>query len=181
MLTLRDESTAGGVAADLQCSPGDVAWVLFDGYGAAMNNSPYLGSRCERGECVPVVKQNFFPPEVAGIDGPGSEPGPFSVIDDHTAVFVGNTPPVDQPMTMMLLTDDGLGHGPRLTIPDGGPEQASAHAVSFTSRDSGWVVDSVLDRSFHILATADGGKTWTKQFERAADLTAFAVPARSGV
>ena len=164
VLTLHDDSTAGGIAADLQCSPGDTAWVLFDGYGGATGNSPYVGARCERGECVPVVRQNFFAPEVAGIDGPGSYPGPFSVIDDHTAVFVGNTPPADQPMSMILLSDDGLGRGPRLTIPDGSAQQASARAVSFTSPDRGWIVDSIAGTSFHILATADGGKTWTRQF-----------------
>lgn len=166
-LTVRDANdptVGGGVAGDLQCTAGGSAWVLFEGYGAAAGNAPYIGYRCANGACVAVVKQNYFPPPIAGIDGPGSYPGPFSVVDDHTAVFVGNTPPVEQPMTMMLVTDDGRGHGPRLTVPDGTAQEGGARAVSFTSREVGWILDTVGISVFHILARTNGGRSWTQQF-----------------
>ena len=49
------------------------------------------------GACRQVVLENFYQPPVPGIDGPGSGPGPFSVVYAHTAVFVGYTGPLDHP------------------------------------------------------------------------------------
>jgi photosystem II stability/assembly factor-like uncharacterized protein len=160
-----DASTDIGVAADVQCAPDSSAWMLFDGLNGAMNHLAYIGYRCPAtGECAAVVKENFFPPIIPSIDGPGSYPGPFSVIDAHTAVFVGNTPPVEQPLSMLLLTDDGKTRGPRLTIPERTTRGATALGASFVSAKRGWIVDSVGLEEFHILATTDGGKTWKQQF-----------------
>ena len=130
--------------------------------GAAAQFS-YIGYRCSDGKCVAVVKQNYFPPSITGIDGPGSYPGPFSVIDDHTAVFVGNTPPAEQPMTMLLVTDDGRGHVPRSRCPT--EPRGGRHALG-QLHESRRRMDSRHGRikAFHILATANGGRTWRQQY-----------------
>lgn len=164
-LAATDASTAVGVAADVQCASDNSAWILFDGLNGATGHLAYVGYRCPpTGTCAAVVKENFFPPIIPSIDGPGSYPGPFSVVDEHTAVFVGNTPPVAQPLSMLLLTDDGKTRGPLVAIPENATRGASALSASFVSARRGWIVDSVGLEEFHILATADGGKTWTQQY-----------------
>jgi len=158
-----DPSTVNGVGIDVQCAPDHSAWILFDGRNGATGHDSYVGYRCPAsGACRPVVRENFYSPSVPGIDGPGSAPGPFSVIDAHTAVFVGYTGPLDQPMSMMLLGDDGRQRGATLVVPDG-PPAAEPRSVSFVSGDRGWIVD-VVPGAAHILATTDGGKTWTQQY-----------------
>jgi photosystem II stability/assembly factor-like uncharacterized protein len=159
----RDPSAVNGVALDVQCASDHSAWILFDGRNGATGHDAYIGYRCAaNGACRPVVRENFYSPPVPGIDGPGSSPGPFSVIDAHTAVFVGFTGPLDQPMSTMLLGDDGRQRGPTLVVPDN-PLGGEPRAVSFASRDRGWVVDVVVGES-HILATTNGGTTWTRQY-----------------
>jgi photosystem II stability/assembly factor-like uncharacterized protein len=152
-----------GEPSDLQCTPGNDAWVLINGNDCAAGTCAYIGYRCAAaGSCTPVAEE--IPTKAADpLKGPGSGPGPFSVIDDHTAVFVGFTGPAEHPMTLMLLSDDGRQRGPVLVVPDSGPQQPTPQSVSFTSRVRGWIVDSVGDAT-HILATADGGKSWTVQY-----------------
>lgn len=65
-------------------------------------------------------------------------------------------------MSMVLLSDDGRTRGPKMVVPDG-PTEAEPYAVSFTSRDRGWLVDTLAGAA-HILATTDGGRSWRVQY-----------------
>jgi len=152
VLTVRDPAVAqDGVASDLQCTAGDDAWILFDGRNCGAGSCAYISYRCDAtGGCVKFT-------------GPASNPGPFSVIDDHTAVFVGFAGPVLNPMSVMFVRDDGRQRGPAMVVPDGDPAQASPQGVDFVSPTHGWIVDGALFES-HILGTTDGGKTWTVQY-----------------
>ena len=162
-LVVKEPSSLRGVATDVQCTPAGDAWVQFDGNNCGAGTCAYVGYRCTSdGVCVVIEKNVDTTPGSPAIPGPGSTPGPFSVIDDHTAVFAGFTGPIDNPVTMMLLSDDGRTSGPVHAVPDG-PGQPTPFAVSFTSRERGWLVDGVAGKA-HILATTDGGKTWTVQY-----------------
>ena len=61
-----------------------------------------------------------------------------------------------------MLGDDGRQRGPALVLPDGSPA-GEPRSVTFVSRDRGWIVDVVVGAA-HILATYDGGTTWTRQY-----------------
>ena len=157
-------SSLGGDVIDVQCTSDNSAWILFDNHEGAGGHISYAGYRCRQdGACALVIRNNFYPPVVPGTDGPGASPGPFSVIDDHTAVFTGYTSALQEPMSMVLLSDDGRTRGPALVVPDGPPEQATPAAVSFTSRERGWIVDT-LNGAAHIIATTNGGRTWSVQY-----------------
>ena len=77
------------------------------------------------------------------------------------AVIVGYTGPLDQPMSMVLMTADGHTRGPVQVVPDSSTG-VSPVAVIFTDRDRGWLVDTVSGAA-HILAMANGGRTWSMQ------------------
>ena len=151
-----------GAPSDVQCTPANDAWILFNGNGCGLGTCPYIAYRCAASEtCTPVAEE--VPSSGSDpLQGPGSGPGPFSVIDDHTAVFMGFTGPLAQPMSVMLLTDDGRTRGPKMVVPDG-PTEAEPHAVSFTDRDRGWIVDTLVGTA-HIIATTNGGQTWSVQY-----------------
>jgi hypothetical protein len=96
-------------------------------------------------------------------DGPGSEPGPFSVISADTAAFVGYTPPAN-----------GWGAAPLDVASRGGARLTSAGdiaaineplAAAFVSTSRGWVVgENLKARTVEIEATRDAGRTWTTQY-----------------
>jgi len=158
-----DANAAYGSALDLQCSP-NAGWVLFGGGNGAAGHEAYVGYRCAAsGGCAIVVRNNFMAPAVPGKDGPGASPGPFSVIDDHTAAFVGYTGPVDPPMSIMIVGNDGSARGAVHQVPDPSSPPATPEAVSFTSASRGWLLDSTSSE-MHILATTDGGRTWSLQY-----------------
>lgn len=162
-LDVRDPSFANAAALDVQCTPTNAAWVSFDSNNHAAGSDGYAAYRCPPSGACRVVVQNFLADAPPDTSGPGSTPGPISVIDEHTAAFVGFTGPVDKPTSVMVVSDDGRVRGPVYRVVDGPPQQATPQSVSFTSRDRGWLIDGVIEGS-HLLATTDGGKTWTVQY-----------------
>jgi len=161
----RDANAAYGVALDIQCTSANSGWVLFGGGNGAAGHEAYVGYRCPAaGTCAIVVHNNFTARAIPGTDGPGTSPGPFSVIDDHTAAFVGYTGPVSPPISIMIVGDDGRTRGAVHPVNDPSPPPpASPAGVSFVSTSAGWLVASTDTRA-DILATTDGGKTWTVQY-----------------
>jgi hypothetical protein len=140
--------------------------VLFGGGNGATGHEAYVGYRCSSvGGCSIVVRNNFMAPAIAGTGGPGTSPGPFSVIDDHTAAFVGFSAPLAVPMSIMIVSDDGGTHGNVWPVHDPSrPPPFTPAGVSFVSRSTGWLVDTSDSGDAHILATTDGGRTWTVQY-----------------
>lgn len=102
---------------------------------------------------------------IPGPSGPGSYPGPFTALSPSDAVFVGISPPVDEPTRTMLATSGGRTLGPDLTVPARG---FNAQGASYLTAQTGWIVGSVLSveepRPGTILATTNGGQTWQTQF-----------------
>jgi photosystem II stability/assembly factor-like uncharacterized protein len=162
-LDVRDAGFANASALDSQCTPAHAAWISFDSNNPAAGSDGYAAYRCPPSGACRVVVQNFLESAPPDTGGPGTTPGPMSVIDEHAAAFVGFTGPVENPTSVMVVSDDGRARSPVYRVVDGRPMQATPQSVSFVSSDRGWLVDGVIEES-HILATTDGGRTWTVQY-----------------
>jgi len=162
---------AGRMAGDqpeLGCAAHGAAWVLFLGSGTAMMHAPYLAYTTQDGTSWHGVMEeqmleSAMRPKLHLPAGPGSEPGPFSVISPGAAAFVGYTPPAG-----------GWGTAPLIVATDGGTVLSSEGdiaaineplAAAFLTPAQGWVVgENLKTRTFSIEATTDAGHTWTTQY-----------------
>jgi len=90
--------------------------------------------------------------------GPGSYPGPFSVIDPSRALQLSPTPAANAVGGVLVS-------GARLTgVPDiPAASLREPSSVSFASASTGWAVGRDAAGRAVILATADGGRHWTRQ------------------
>jgi len=157
-----------GDTPELGCAAHGAAWVLFLGSGVAMMHAPYLAYATQDGTSwhgvleepmlEPVIRPRLHLPA-----GPGSEPGPFSVISPGAAAFVGYTPPADGwGATPLVMATDG---GTLLTSEGDIPAINEPLAAAFLTPAHGWVVgENLKTRTFSIEATTDAGHTWTTQY-----------------
>jgi len=83
------------------------------------------------------------------------------------AVFVGYTPPLDNPTATIVATHGGRTLGEVRPVP---LAQFTPSGASFVSLERGWIVGAVDGTGVTlatgprvILATSDGGRTWTTQ------------------
>jgi hypothetical protein len=90
--------------------------------------------------------------------GPGSYPGPFSVIDPSSAFLLSPTPAAEA--VGGVLVSDGVSAGVPEIPASVLFEPAS---VSFASLSRGWAVGRDAAGRAVILATGDGGRHWTRQ------------------
>lgn len=162
---------AGRPATDtpeLGCAAHGAAWVLFLGSGTAMMHAPYLAYATQDGTAWHGVLEeqmleSAIRPKLRLPAGPGSEPGPFSVISSGAAAFVGFTPPAN-----------GWGAAPLIMATHGGAVLSRAGdipainqplAAAFLTQDQGWVVgENLKAHTYSIETTTDAGRTWTTQY-----------------
>jgi hypothetical protein len=151
----------------LQCAGGNAVWVLFLGSGAALGHVPYLTFATQDARNWRVLFEESYTesaarPQLHAPDGPGSYPGPFSAISPQEAAFVGYTPPMGYGAAPLGMAASG---GAKLTK-DGNVSGISVpEAVAFISPSQGWIVGQTLPSGdFVIVATTDGGRTWTRQY-----------------
>ena len=178
VLSLAEPPPVAGMADQIdvpviECSGSEAAWVLFIGSGAATSHAPYLGYATQDGSRWHLVMEEGYieqaaRPQLHAPEGPGSYPGPFSVIGDDTAAFVGYLPPI------------GYGAAPLDIATAGGSQLASKGYVAgitrpsgtaFLTPEEGWVVgidQTATSSDFVIEGTSDGGATWTRQYRTAA-------------
>lgn len=148
--------------AELQCARPGAAWVRFDSDDHYAGHSPYAlytsgdGGAHWRG--VLSALGGVLPVRLPG--GPGSYPGPFSVIDPRQALLLSPTPAAEA--TGAVLISQG---GSRLRrLPDlPGTTLFMPRSVSFASATHGWVVGANLAGRPVLLATTDGGRSWHSQ------------------
>src|SRR6266508_1983761 len=147
--------------AELQCADPAAAWVRFSGGGAAAGHSPYAlyttkdGGGHWRGV---LAEANTLANVLRLPAGPGSYPGPFSVIDPSSAFLLSPTPAAEA--VGGVLVSDGVSAGVPEIPASVLFEPAS---VSFASLSRGWVVGRDAAGRAVILATGDGGRHWTRQ------------------
>ncbi|HEY2316294.1 MAG TPA: YCF48-related protein [Streptosporangiaceae bacterium] len=161
-----------GDTAVVQCAGQSAAWMLFLGFGAALSHSPYIAfatqdARTWHALFEETYTESAIMPEVHAPAGPGSYPGPFSAISPDSAAFVGSDPSV------------GLGAAPLEMVTGGGADSSKqgyvsdvtqAYGVAFVSSSQGWVIgtDQTVagqNANYVIESTADGGRTWTRQYQ----------------
>ena len=153
--------------AELQCARPGAAWVRFDSNDHDAGHGPYaLYATADGGAHWSGVLSTLgavLPVRLPG--GPGSYPGPFSVIDSGRAFLLSPTPAADSTGAMLISQGGG-----RLRLLPGIPRTRLATdsqpmSVSFASATRGWVVGAIGISSGRgvILATVDGGRTWQSQ------------------
>lgn len=149
----------------LECA-GNEALALFLGSGAAMGHAPYLayaidGAHSARALFEEAYLESAARPRVHAPNGPGSYPGPFSMIGPGAAVFVGFNPAAGYgAAALMTVTGSGISRGGDV----GGVSQA--YGAAFVSVARGWVTGkNARTGRYGIEATADGGHTWTSQYQ----------------
>jgi photosystem II stability/assembly factor-like uncharacterized protein len=148
--------------AALQCAAPGAAWVRFDSGDQYAGHSPYAlytsgdGGAHWRGvlSTLGAVLTVRLP------GGPGTYPGPFSVIDPQRAFMLAPTPAAE--VTGAVLISQG---GSRLRrLPDiPGSTLFMPRSVSFASATRGWAVGANLAGRAVLLATTDGGRSWHSQ------------------
>jgi photosystem II stability/assembly factor-like uncharacterized protein len=148
--------------AALQCARPGAAWVRFDSGDHYAGHSPYAlytsadGGAHWRGvlSTLGAVLTVHLP------GGPGSYPGPFSVVDPQRAFLLSPSPAAEA--TGAVLISQG---GSRLQrLPDiSGTTLFMPHSVSFASATRGWAVGANLAGQAVLLATIDGGRSWHSQ------------------
>jgi photosystem II stability/assembly factor-like uncharacterized protein len=148
--------------AELQCAAPGAAWVRVDAGDAAAGHRPYAlyasgdGGAHWRG----VLGEPGTLGNLLGLPaGPGSYPGPFSVIDPSRAFLLSPTPAAEATGAVLA------GQGGRLRrLPDlPGSTLSTPLSVSFASTTRGWVVGSNTARRAVLLATSNGGHSWRSQ------------------
>jgi photosystem II stability/assembly factor-like uncharacterized protein len=172
-IAFTEPAAAAGVRAPapdttvLECAGGNAVWVLFLGYGAALSHAPYLAYVTQDARNWRVLFEESYiesaaRPGVHAPDGPGSYPGPFSAISPDAAAFVGFSPPVGYGVAPLELV---TGSGASLTKAGNVGGISKAYGAAFISTAQGWVVGMNLQTGdYAIEATADGGRTWTRQY-----------------
>jgi photosystem II stability/assembly factor-like uncharacterized protein len=146
--------------AELQCARPSAAWVNFSGGGAAAGHSAYAlyttrdGGSHWRGV---LAEGGTLATELRLPAGPGSAPGPFSVIDPSRAFVLSPTPAAGS--VGAVLAGDRLSALP--AIPDG--RLRVPLSVGFASPTLGWVAGRDAAGRAVLLGTGDGGRSWTRQ------------------
>jgi photosystem II stability/assembly factor-like uncharacterized protein len=165
VLTMARGRIPGGY---LQCSDPGSAWVLsMDSSGGLGHKSYVAYHTSDDGRTWNTVMVEHFTnvDDIPGPPGPGSYPGPFSALGPSEAVFVGFTPPIDEPTNTMLATSGGRRLAPERPVAVRGFLPGGA---SYLTAQQGWIVGSTLSVNDPdpglIIATIDGGRTWHTQF-----------------
>jgi photosystem II stability/assembly factor-like uncharacterized protein len=149
-------------SAWLQCAATGAAWVRFDSNEGAAGSSPYAlyatgdGGAHWRGVLAWHGEQGVPP-------GPGTYPGPFSVIDPQRAFLLSPTPAADSTGAVLISRGGSLLRRlpgiPRTRL----STVSEPMSVSFASATRGWVVGTDPAGRGVILATLDGGQSWRSQ------------------
>ena len=158
----------------LECAGNTAVWALFLGSGAALGHAPYLAYATQNASTAtpnattmhPLFEESYIEssirPEVHAPDGPGSYPGPFSAISPDDAAFIGWNPAVGYGTAPL----DTMTGGSSLSRQGNVTGITQAYGVAFVSATQGWVVGTNAQTGeYSIEATANGGHTWTSQYQ----------------
>jgi len=151
--------------AALQCAQPGAAWVRFDSDDHYAGHSPYAlytsgdGGAHWRG--VLSTLGALLTVRLPG--GPGTYPGPLSVIDPQRAFLLSPTPAAETTGAVMISQG-----GSRLRwLPDIPQSTLSTMSeplsASFASATRGWVAGTDGAGRAVLLATTDGGRHWRSQ------------------
>ena len=157
----------------VECASPPAVWVYFHGQGAALSHQGYAGVASVDGVHWQVVLDEGYTESgrwgMSVPDGPGSYPGPFSVVSPSTAVFLGWSPAEGcGGIGMMVATGGGTTLSAERALP-----LNLVSSAAFISAGVGWVVGAGStppgtggcgNPTSEIVMTANGGRSWTKQY-----------------
>jgi photosystem II stability/assembly factor-like uncharacterized protein len=145
----------------LQCAAPNSVWLLDLSLEGAAGNQPYAAYASTGGGPPVELFEDMFGGTVDR-PSPGSYPGPLSVISSTTAAFAGNTPALPgNPAGFEEATVTGASVSISHVVRVPGIDRPTGAA--FVSASIGWLVAEAGSNDV-ILATTDGGRTWTCQY-----------------
>jgi photosystem II stability/assembly factor-like uncharacterized protein len=148
----------------LQCAAPEGVSIEASSTGAAAGSVPnaaWVSSGGDHFTQVWAGGQWLAPSTVA--NGPGSYPGPFSIVSTMITVWIGNTP-AQYPNNADLLETNGhqvAAAAAQVTC------RGAVNGAAFISATRGWALctdESGSTPEYAVLVTADGGHTWAVQY-----------------
>lgn len=153
----------------VQCAAPAGVWVVSDTDNGAAGTVPWAVFASTNGQKFAEVVQTMYNVAPRAHQAPGSYPGVTSVINPSTAAIVAFTPARLPRATAMQLAS--LSPGTRISPTYSLPPMQDATGAAFVSGTTGWVVGDAPPSASGtggkgglIMATRDGGKTWTQQY-----------------
>ncbi|HVW81747.1 MAG TPA: YCF48-related protein [Mycobacteriales bacterium] len=154
----------------VECAGPNAGWAELDVADAAMNQQPHVGYHLSAPRSRPIFSEGYFP--YPGLpkrlpDSPGGYPDTFSAIDGQAAAFIDDCPACGADTAELAIATEG---GSTLGATRRVRHINTATAAAFLSASSGWVVGATpayggKNQRWRIVHTADGGKTWTTQYQ----------------
>jgi hypothetical protein len=136
-----------------------------------MSQEPHVGYHANQQGATALFAEQYFRTPGAGpaARSPGSDAGPFSVIDGSTAAFIDSCSACGYGTAPWALA---AGSGTTLTPKGNVGGISGPQAASFVSADAGWVVGLARQANAsgntrqqdRVVATSDGGHTWQVQY-----------------
>lgn len=170
-LSVRFRNTQITWTPSIGCS-GATAWVLWAGNAQTMNQRPYViyHTRNDGKTWKAVFTEGYFsdlyPRNARNVQRTiGASPGPFTVVNPSSVYFIGLSP-VMSPGKQVQIT--GTTNGTRWhtsfipCLSDLWPL-----SMTFADPSHGWVAGTCSDYKRAIVATVNGGRTWTVQTQNA--------------
>lgn len=150
----------------IECLGDDVVWIALHGEVASSNMTYAVYRTLDGGETWRPALQH----QVPELDVPdsGSQPGPIRIVDRSVAFFINHCSACGMYQARIWRTTDG---GASWDTPVEIPDLRFANDIQFLDSERGWAVGPSYDQETLdydgpavILATTDGGKTWTQQY-----------------
>jgi photosystem II stability/assembly factor-like uncharacterized protein len=155
-------------SGEIQCSGSREVWARTSGPFVGGTIIDYVLWHTTDGgaHSIPVLGHQSTGPLLNSIPtDPGPQPGPWTAGNDGSAYFVGFCAPCQEvgTSTLVVTHDDGATWSPPVQL----KSLPRAAALSFPDPAHGWAVGGSTGPLLSvpvIIATTDGGKTWTQQY-----------------
>jgi len=146
----------------VQCAaPAGVA-VEAGGYGGAAGSSPNAAWVASDGDhFTQAWVSGIWPGSERYPAGPGTYPGPFSIVTALRTVWIGNTPAGYPYGATLIETNGASAPGPPTQVTCEG----TAVGAAFITATHGWTL--CASNEVDILVTGDAGHTWSVQYRAA--------------
>jgi len=149
-----------GLELRLECGAPDSVSVEASALGGAAGSDPNAAWVSIGGDqFTEVWRSGMWQDTTGSPTGPGSYPGPFSLVNQTDTAWIGVTP-AQSPYESTLAQSSKTQLDPSRPVTCDG----AAIAAAFISGSEGWVTCTQMGMPTVIDHTNDGGSTWSRQF-----------------